>query len=103
MPSPPEKPPVANGEPGTDVSEPVPGLITKELTLPLPSLATNSRFPTTHVVMRFVAKNPLTSPAPPVKYGEPGSSTKDPEPVTENAETVFGPAGLLFTYTKSCA
>src|SRR2546426_233558 len=93
----PAKPPVGKGEPGTIVRAPLTGLIENTVTLSLPSLATNKRFPTTHAVMRFVAKNPPGLPTPPVGYGEPGNGTRAPAPVTEKAETALGPEGSLLT------
>jgi hypothetical protein len=61
----PATPPVAKGEPGTDVRTPVTGSIENALTLSLPPLPANKKFFTTAVVIRLEAKTLPPPPFPP--------------------------------------
>jgi hypothetical protein len=69
----PATPPVAKGEPGTDVRTPVSGSTENALTVSLPPLPANKKFFTTAVVIRLEAKTLPPPPFPPVAKGEPGT------------------------------
>src|SRR5712692_4073586 len=89
IPRPPEEPPVAKGDPVTDVKTPVLGFIVKALTSFEPELEANRKLPTMATPIRLEAKKPSPTPVPPVANGDPATGLRVPLEATEKPETVL--------------